>query len=83
MVKPSQYWKEKYDALCGAIQEIHETVNVFKTGPKGLPDECDSTSDEFFVSNVLEIVDNEEYAKKHWGKGKYFRVVRADAPQAG
>lgn len=70
------HWKEKYDNLCAAIQEIHETANVFMEGNKNIPDEPISDSKEFFVSNVLGCVDNEEYAIENWGEGKYFKVKK-------
>ena len=80
--KPSQYWKEKYQNLCAAIQGLHEEANEFQRFRDALPYECDSDANEFFISNVLECVDNEAYALREWGPGKYFKVQKCPIIQS-
>lgn len=67
------YWQNKYKHLVTEIQAIHEKAEWKE---EEQPDECISKSEEFFMSFDMQIVDNEEYAKKHWD-GKYFRMVKA------
>lgn len=74
------YWKAKYDALRAALQELHESENLFRDSSDEMPDECISVSDEFFISNAMEVVDNEKFALEHWGEGNYFRVVKQRLP---
>jgi hypothetical protein len=68
------YWKMRYDAVMTKIQEIHERD---KWNLEEQPAECISTSDEFWISNSMEVVDSEEAAIDHWGEGNYFKVVKA------
>jgi hypothetical protein len=70
-------WKIRYENLKAAIQEIHELANQFRQFERNIPNEPWSLSDEFFISNDLEVVDNEEYALQNWGEGKYFKVVKS------
>ena len=42
------------------------------------PVDCISTSDEFWISHSMEVVDSEESAIEHWGEGNFFKVVKAD-----
>ncbi len=76
-------WQRRYFRLQGEIQNLYETRVQFKRFEKRekIPNECFSASQEFFISNDLYVVDNEAYALKHWGEGRYFRVVIASSPQ--
>ncbi len=74
-------WQKRYLALQGKIQCLYEEGVQFDPQDEDVPEECYSASDEFFISNDMHVVDNEEYALKHWGKGRYFRVVVAPMPQ--
>jgi hypothetical protein len=71
-------WQKRYRALQADIQNFYEETTLFQP-EDDVPNECISVSEEFFISNDLHVVDNEAYALKHWGKGRYFRVVKADA----
>ena len=75
MISDSILWKKRYDSLASELQALHEKVNGFKTFFE-VPNEPISTSDTFFISNDLEVCDNEEAALDHWGPGKYFKVVK-------
>lgn len=68
-------WKKRFDALKNAIGSLDDSIQDEIEKP--VPKECWSAASEFFISNDLQICDNEKYAKDHWGKGKYFRVVKS------
>lgn len=65
------FWKLKYDRLQSKIQELHEEGQWVR---EEQPAECISESEEFYISNSMEVVDNEEYALRNWGEGFYFKV---------
>lgn len=73
--KTNLYWKVRYDEVMAKIQELHE-IDSWNTEPQ--PKECISTSDEFWISNSMEVVDSEEVALDHWGEGNFFKVVKAE-----
>lgn len=72
-------WREKYQRLVEELATLAEDVEK-RHSDREVPTECWSDAKEFYVSNDLEIVDNEDYARNHWGKGRYFKVRRVDAP---
>ena len=74
----SDIWKRRFDKLKMAIEDLSESANLTNDFQKDIPDEPYSESKEYFISNDLEVVDNERYALEHWGKGKYFKAVRVE-----
>jgi hypothetical protein len=75
-MKDNLYWKIRYDEILSKIQELHE---LDKWHPEPQPEECISTSDEFWISNSMEVVDSERAALDHWGEGNFFKVVKVEA----
>lgn len=69
------YWKSKYDSLASRVASLADQAEMERNRDI-IEDECWSASDTFFISNHMEVVDNEEYAKENWGPGKYFKVKR-------
>lgn len=68
------YWRERYEILLREVQRISDEGNFQRDQQ---PAEPISMSDEFFISNDLQVCDSEEHAKTTWGEGNYFRVIRA------
>jgi len=69
------YWKIRYNEIMCKIQELHE-LDKWHTHPQ--PKYCISESNEFWVSNSLDVVDSEETAIEHFGEGNYFKVVKVE-----
>lgn len=69
-------YKRLYDELKQRVATLADDLE-FDGVDKDMDDEPWSTSRIMFVSNHMEVVDNEEYALKHWGKGKYRKFVLA------
>ncbi len=70
--KKQDIWQQRYMKL---IFNIEDAVDGAKSDLDEQPDEPQSASDEMFVSNDLQVCDNEQYAQDHWGEGKYRRFV--------
>ena len=78
-MKPHTYWKKKYEYLCATIQMMHERAERLKAlDDKNFPQICISASKVFWISNDLEVFDNEESAKEYAGKNNYFKVKKTN-----
>lgn len=73
-------WKHRFDRLTGELRDLAESVERAPRRREDIPTEFWTSSDELFISNDMEIADNEEYALKHWGPGKYRRFVLNEFP---
>lgn len=75
-------WKSRFQHLCSRLQEIHEEVNQFDQPWQDHPPEkiCPSVSRDFYISNDMDyVVDNENKAKELWGD-RFFHCVRVEDP---
>ncbi len=67
-------WRGRYERLVILLQDIADDSRFDEETIEDFPI---SASEEFFISNDLQVVDNEEYAKSHWGPGKYRKFILA------
>jgi hypothetical protein len=69
------YWKLKYDQLIGQMSSLIEEKEFARDEQ---PEECISSSNEFWISNDMNVCDSESYAADNWPPGTYFRVVKQE-----
>ena len=67
------YWRERYEALKTKVAVLADELNFER---EEQPPACISDSEEFWISNSLEICDSEEYALDTWGEGNFFKVKK-------
>lgn len=68
-------WKKRLSNVIGKLQEIVEK-HQWKTDFE-MPEYFTTTSDELFITNDLEVYDNEEAVLEQYGPGTYKKFVEA------
>jgi hypothetical protein len=77
MDKAQTTWRQKYERLVEELSTLGEHVEM-EHRQRVVDSEPWSASDVYYISNDMQVVDNEEYAKKHWGDGRYFEVKKTE-----
>lgn len=73
--EPKNTWQQRYMKL---LSKVQEALDVGDFALDEVPPEPASASEEVFISNDLQVCDNEAFAQNHWGEGRYRRFVLAD-----